>query len=353
MPIWVRRSGLVLLWAIYDGYVRADPHAAFVAHPSTPKSWTNHCSKSDVPPAPIQTNRSRPLSLFFHTNVRGERGRNKRWTAPAEALDRLSQPSVSLPASIELKYEGKAPPENEPSSKRLVIRNIEKNDLPVLIAMCVKEFGSTSEVIDFPWKNLNMNSIQEWFDSVLFGPLIGMSLEMKIQRQGSTSEEPDYNIVCLEENGEIVGIVELSIQPLDPERNPPPVPFPIWYKEAYSTSKGLPPPNGFVTNLLIADQHRGKGYSKVMMKAVEGLARSWGCTSISLHVDADPTSGEIAQALYKSLGYEPVSSDATKDKFDWMGPEFQLRSGLYMIEGVALLFLRKSLEKEDHETARY
>jgi hypothetical protein len=145
-------------------------------------------------------------------------------------------------------------------------------------------------------------------------------------------------------------MVELSIQPLDPERNPPPVPFPIWYKEAYSKSKGLPPPNGFVTNLLISDQYRGKGYSKVMMKAVEGLARSWGCTSISLHVDADPTSGEIAQALYKSLGYQPVSSDATKDKFDWVDPAFQLRSSIYMIDGVALLFLRKSLEKEDHET---
>jgi len=341
MTMWVKRSGLFLFWAFYDGFVRADPHAAFLGQKSSNPHAKSHARQGPVEP----TSRIQPLQLFFNSSVRG---RKSLWTIPGDALDRISQSSISFPTSIDLKYEGQKQFEGKHLPKSLVIRNINKSDLPELVPMCVKEFGRESEVQGFPWKNLTKESIQAWLDSVMFGPLISMSLEMKIQRQiqGDTSEEPDDTILCLEEEGKIIGIVELSMQPLDAERNPPPVPLPLWYKLAYSQSKNLPPPDGWVSNLLIAEEYRGRGYSKVMMKAVEGLARSWGCTSISLHVDADHDSGKVAQSLYKSLGYKPVLADTVNHKFDWMGPEL-LQMGLYMIDGVPLLFLRKDLEKAE------
>lgn len=367
----VKQGSLIALWAFYDGVVRADPHAAFVDRTSHP-TWIQRdktsfdCDKYNHPihqvyhthtntrqsDTSILSYRGQPLHLFFASN---RQARQTLWTIPDESLTQLSQRSVSFPFSIQLQYNGPnqlvAPTKtslSEFTSKRLLLRNLETTDLSIVVPMCVKEFGTPTTITGFPWKHLTKDTIQAWFDSVLFGPLIHMSLEMKIQSQlhGEALQQPDDTILCLEENGKIVGIVELSIQPLDPERNPPPVPFPSWYKEAYSQSKNIPPPNGWVTNLLIANDCRGLGYSKVMMKAAEGLARSWGCTSVSLHVNADQSTGHIAQQLYKSLGYTPVVANTSNDiKYNWMGPEL-LQMGLYMIDGVPLLFLRKDLKLE-------
>ena len=366
MSMRVKQGSLIALWAFYDGVVKADPHAAFVARSSHPKwiqydktsfeyDYNRDCNThtySRQPDTSTPIHRSQPLQLFFTSN---RQARQTLWTIPDEALNQLSQRSVSFPFPIQLQYNDPnhqvvAPTLNngpELTSKRLLLRNLETTDLAIVVPMCVKEFGTPTTISGFPWKQMNKDAIQAWFDSVLFGPLIHMSLEMKIQSQlhGESIEQPDDTILCLEENGNIVGIVEVSIQPLDPERNPPPVPFPSWYKEAYSLSKNLPPPNAWVTNLLIADDYRGRGYSKVIMKAAEGLARSWGCTSISLHVNADQSNGNIAQRLYKSLGYTPVVANNSNDKYNWMGPEL-LQMGLYMIDGVPLLFLRKDLVTE-------
>lgn len=69
------------------------------------------------------------------------------------------------------------------------------------------------------------------------------------------------------------------------------------------------------------------------MAACEGLARSWGCDDVSLHVDADDTSGRAAQGLYRSMGYVGVRNadkEAPKD--------------FYVVKGVPLQYLRKNLK---------
>jgi GNAT superfamily N-acetyltransferase len=98
-----------------------------------------------------------------------------------------------------------------------------------------------------------------------------------------------------------------------------------------------------VTNLLVGDSHRGRGYSKVLLKAVEGLARSWNCGAIYLHVDADTVSGRIPQELYRGLGYKPVIDKRAQRQYEWMAPEL-MNLGLYVIDEVPLLFLRKDLD---------
>jgi GNAT superfamily N-acetyltransferase len=160
--------------------------------------------------------------------------------------------------------------------------------------------------------------------------------------QSAPEVDPDHNLLCLEdESGRAVAIVELSVQPLNPQRNPPPFPIPLFIKEAYCEAQDLPPPNGWISNLLVDEACRGRGYSKAIMLATEGIARKWGCTSISLHVDPDSSTGRVPQRLYERLGYKPVVVE-TDQKFLWMGPDV-IRSGLYMVDGLPLLFLRKEL----------
>ena len=277
---------------------------------------------------------------------------------PDEEIDNLGKPTVLFPFTL-------TNTQGDGSEEVLTIRTLEKPDLQTVVPMCVKEFGTSGEMSPFPWRNLNRNTLQAWFDDLIFGPLVGMSFEMKILQR---DKEPRNDFVlCLERSNnqgspsEVVGIVELSLQPLDPHRNPPPVPLPLWYKELYSQTNSVPAPNGWVTNLLIDESHRGKGYAKILMAAVEGLAKSWGCSSISLHVDSDRVSGKVPQKLYQKLGYQPVLTSTNKDDatFDvvaakdennnnrmdwgWMGGSNPVQSGLYMVDGVLLLFMRKEL----------
>lgn len=286
-------------------------------------------------PAPIKREPSiTQCNLFFGT--RGEKKVDSTKFS-SEVLVNLRSESLTLP----YRFCGN-------NNDELTVRFLERQDLATVVPMCVKEFGSTPEVSGFPWNNLNSKAISQWFDSIIFGPFVSLSLEMKIARRAQGYDDslpnisPDYNIICLEANGKVTAIVELSIQPLDPERNPPPVPLPLFFKQAYSESKGLPEPNGWVSNMLVDESCRGKGYSKLLMSAVEGIAKQWDCTSISLHVDADSVSGKIPQKLYETLGYEPVVMDSITHQFDWMEQNV-LKSGLYMVDGVPLVFLRKSL----------
>lgn len=287
-------------------------------------------------------------NLFF--NRPSGRPRRSSWKVPDSVLEELSQAPVTFPHRVALEYKGNTSPEQMP--KHATVRNLKLADLPTVVPMCVKEFGTGPTIAsldDIPWEEL-MNNPSSWIDlpdRLFFEPLVRLSLEMKIQRQQSGDDprwnvKPDDNVLCLEIDGGVVGIVELSMQPPDPERNPPPVPLPMFVKKLLSTARGLSPPDGWVTNLLVDDAYRGLGYSKVLMKAAEGLARSWECSAIYLHVDADTVSGKVAQDLYRGLGYEPVMDQRSTTKYDWMGPEL-MSLGLYMIDDVPLLFLRKDL----------
>jgi ribosomal protein S18 acetylase RimI-like enzyme len=289
-------------------------------------------------------------NLFF--NGPSKRSRRGAWKVPEIALLQLGEAPVSFPHRIDLEYKGSNA--SGEKSKHIKIRNLELADLRTVVPMCVREFGtgdSITSLDDIPWEELmnNPSSLHDLSDRLFFGPLVRWALEMKIQRQRSgvgsrRNVKPDDNVLCLESDGRVVAIVELSMQPPDAQRNPPPVPLPMIFKELLSSIHGLPPPDGWVTNLLVDDAYRGLGYSKVLMKAVEGLAKSWDCSAIYLHVDADTESGKVAQDLYRGLGYKPVMDQRSTKKYDWMGPEL-MSLGLYVVDDVPLLFLRKNLTK--------
>jgi hypothetical protein len=135
-------------------------------------------------------------------------------------------------------------------------------------------------------------------------------------------------------------MVELSLQAPEPDKNPPTLPVPLQIKKLYCQVTGQRL-QGWVTNVLVDPKYRGLGYSKMLMAATEGVARSWGRDYIYLHADADFKTGKVSQGLYNGLGYQVVQDDNTQ--MGWMGNDFNPFSGIRMIEGVPLLCFAKRL----------
>ena len=264
--------------------------------------------------------------------------------------------------------------------QRITLRWLTLGDLSTIVPMCATEFGSgETTTLEDLWRDVDWwqqlkrpHEIQEhinswWEDFTLPSFIYGTFCWKIVERNphdhalivatleettteldtGSTAQHCVTTIHTNNNNNnnndcsksKIVGMVELSQQPPSANRNPPAYPLPLWYKRLYCKINKLPPPNGWVTNLLVGPEGRGQGYSKLLMAAAEGVARTWNCTCIHLHCDASTEGGRIPQTLYKTLGYEMV--DDPDSPFAWMGSE--LSTKVYMIDEVALLYFRKEL----------
>jgi ribosomal protein S18 acetylase RimI-like enzyme len=62
----------------------------------------------------------------------------------------------------------------------------------------------------------------------------------------------------------------------------------------------------FIWDIVIDAAHRGRGYGRAAMEALEPLARSLGYDAIRLHVFGD---NAVARGLYRSVGY--LETDVT------------------------------------------
>ena len=69
------------------------------------------------------------------------------------------------------------------------------------------------------------------------------------------------------------------------------------------------PPSGFIYDLLLYAQFRGRGLGKQAMLALEEKAKGLGLASLALNVFEDNL---VAKSLYTSLGYEVQSSNMRK-----------------------------------------
>lgn len=70
-----------------------------------------------------------------------------------------------------------------------------------------------------------------------------------------------------------------------------------------------PVKSGFIYDLRVDEQFRGKGYGKQAMLLIEDKARELGLKSIGLHVFGYNT---VAKNLYESVGYETTSLNMIK-----------------------------------------
>lgn len=283
----------------------------------------------------------------------------------------------------------------------LIIRHLEDEDITSILPEIVREFGSliapppsTTTKPTEPGDELS-SKVENFLFSLTV--LIGLTQRVKRRKEGYSGSgpprRPDHNVVCLVERiprgadddgdgddrdgrgrmshaGQIVGIAELSWQPPDPNSNAPPFVLPYFAKALISRflvrgnggggdkvgGGDYAVPGGYVSNVLVWKARRGRGYGRVLMAACEGIANMWGCPDVSLHVDANEYSGGVARDLYRSLGYEGVpdgggggassgGNGRAAGGYGWMGPHLA-NQGLYLVDGVPLLYLRKRLKVE-------
>jgi len=281
-------------------------------------------------------------------------------------------------------------------SRRLVVRYLEESDLDQVVSMCVREFGSqppSPESATLPGQVVQqprspMDELKDRFEDWSLSLTVQIGLRQRIKRRKDTSAtEPDHHVICLVEEGRdesdsasttgrarkenedsIVGIVELSQQVPDPEQTAPPFILPyaikkaiggIWVGNRAAVSMLGTDPLPYISNVLVRPESRGRGYSRILMAAAEGLARDWtrqrrqngrdannAPPLVCLHVDADSRSGRAAQGLYKALGYAGVPDTrigGRGGKFAWMESADMLSTGLYMVEDIPLLYMTKEL----------
>ena len=308
---------------------------------------------------------------------------------PPEILEYLASQNLSLPYTFQLN-----------DGSEFCIRHLEKEDLGVVVRMCVKEFGSyvapssspsngksTSEMGTFDFntsmdnavKNSNAlsKSIQKKFDEIfttyenfVFAFIVQLGLDQRIERRqkgedstndSESSIKPDHNVLCFVQlhtkkdgtvDEEILGISEVSIQPLIPTRTAPPFILPLFIKSLLSqfdVGSKSPSPVAYVSNVLVKETKRGLGYGPILMATSEGRAKTMGFDELFLHVDAN-TSGATAQSLYWSLGFESFVEEKAGEEspYAWLGEDFVKQNrGLYLVDGVPLLYLRKKLTIDD------
>ena len=106
---------------------------------------------------------------------------------------------------------------------------------------------------------------------------------LELLPQGVKTENNYLFRIQLEESGEKIGMV--------------------WMEHE------LPRPHGFIFDIVLDEDQRGKGYGKQTMLALEKFAREMGLKTLALHVFAYNTA---AMRLYKGLGYELTSQNMTK-----------------------------------------
>lgn len=310
-----------------------------------------------------------------------------------EMMDILeSTSSASLPLDFQLLEQPKKssfinPPTSSTQNVRtLRIRQMELSDLQTCVSMCLQEYGKYSKERK-SWFESKMDDV----DNFVFSFVVLLGLEQRVMRriQSDTissssaavaaNDVQDHNVILISEmikddNGNekevVFGMAELSLQPPEPSRTSPPFVIPTNLKSIFyqftsppSTAITTTKTNGgqssslcaYISNVLISPTYRSKGYSKLLMSILHGIAKkSWFYNECYLHVDADAKSGRSAQQLYRKLGYKVYykDEDSMNDPFTWMntigssdigrggGSNFR---GLYIVDGVPLLFLKKEL----------
>ena len=232
----------------------------------------------------------------------------------------------------------------------LTIRLMEWKDLDQITKICVREYSAYTVPAMEPrsmWDQVT-NSL----DQATLGPYVKLSMILKLLMDYSTpnkSVPEDHAVVVAslcdigrggDKDEKLVGMVEVSRQPPLPDRNPPAIPFPLWLKEGYCRSFLKQSTQGWITNLLVVPECRGRGWAKALVMACEGIARRWGTVSIHLHCDA---SYRVPQKLYRSLGYQPELATNTASEYSWMSNNDFCQSSIYVIDGVPLLYMCKKL----------
>jgi hypothetical protein len=316
------------------------------------------------------------------------------WKIPQSSIDKVTQPDFRLPLTFALPPVFKSDEGTLSSPNRLTIRLLQATDIPQVIELCTDEYGRPKGLPC--WSQLSLHVILNYLDDLALRPLLETSLRMKLNHGPSFPKDHAVLVLSadcsnnpLSDNlPKIIGMIEVSRQPVIPDRNPPAFPIPLWMKRLTSfynsvASTSLSPeqlfnnqhyqePQGWISNLLVAPSYRQHGCAKLLVCACEGIAvHAWKCSSIHLHCDAHPQRGKAGQALYtESLNYHTIQQATiactngigvtSRNQFSTrsiaqqstesilgqsVGPATwnSVSSSIFIVQGVPLLYLQKHL----------
>lgn len=321
---YIRTCTLLMLCFDMVGAFIVEKHPAVTA-PERKSGRLEHCRQR----RPSASNGSRGrdsfslCGLFFRPSSVEKSSFS--WKVPRSTINELVTSNKSLPWRVELEKSSETKSLSG-AAPILTLRTIWLEDVATITEMCVSEYGSGPT--SFPFNSPLL--IGDWLDREGLRLLVDLTTRLKVARQPR-----DHALIVGTVNDRIIGVVEVSLQPVIPDRNPPPFPIPLFWKRVFALISGNIV-QGWITNLLVLPEFRGRGYSKVLVAACEAVAASWQCTSIHLHCDSDRTAGEIAQKLYAGMGYKTLHDE----KFSWIGAT----SSIFFVEGVRLLYLHKNLK---------
>lgn len=184
--------------------------------------------------------------------------------------------ALQLPLQIESATTG--------SAGTLVLEEASTRHVQAIVDINLREYGSGPAI--FPLDNPRL--WLSFYERRVLAFLIDFSTRTKLLYRGR-----DHLTLVITDSSRVVGMVELSRQPPIKNRNPPPFPLP-WKTVIYGNTQG------WITNLLVVPEYRGRGLGKVLVKAVECIAlNNWRCQSIHLHCDAN----DFVRLFYEKIGY--------------------------------------------------
>ncbi len=257
--------------------------------------------------------------LFFRAREE-QRQRISNSYATPERIKQLTSSSLQLPFVI-----------NASNDSTITLKKMDIQDLNDIVDLCMEEYGKK-----------NRTNFADQLDQWWLQRLIDSTMRMKLVLDSSVLEK-DHTILvatqhtCQQSTPRVIGMIEVSWQPVLPDRIPPAVPIPLPLKRMYCQVTGTPM-EAWIGNLLIEPSFRRRGLAKVLVSATEGIAaQRTGCTSLHLHCDAQYS---VAQRLYQSMGYRIVPKEDTPFTFDG---GMAWKDSIYFVDGVALLYLRKDL----------
>jgi len=206
---------------------------------------------------------------------------------------------------------------------------MEEDDVPELVRLYVREYGTTNPQRPFTLfpPLLHRFPMTQFCDNFVLACILYLALYQRLGRKWIT--EPDHQVWLLSSEDQVVGAAELSLEA--PGRTALPIAFPVEFKKRlFGTTQLLP----YVSNVLIKESFRGRGYGKVLLQELENQAHEH--QELTLHVYAYATA---AKSLYNKMGYTLVG---TKD--DGLTERlFCFIAGFYFLPKAELLYMKKHL----------
>lgn len=251
--------------------------------------------------------------------------------APLQIDQKLHQLHVSTSSQSDVLVATKTIEEQENTT----FRRMKEADVPEIVRLYVREYGAANPQRPFTLFPPLLHGIValKFCDNFVLACILYLALYQRLARRFITETDHQVWVLCNDEHV-VVGAAELSLEVR--ERSALPIALPVSFKKRlFGATHVLP----YISNVIVKESHRGRGYGTVLLQELEQRARhQYHQEQLTLHVNEDATA---AKSLYQKLGYTAVGTKPD----DAMGRLFRFVAGLYFVPESKQLYMKKELTK--------